>query len=181
MTTVAMVDIETLDVTPTSVVLSVGAVKFDPFKLGTEPHSKTLWRPDIELQVEDGRTISEDTLQFWARQPQEVQDAALSNENRLQLPEFFASLNKYLVGVGDIWCQGPDFDMVILANLFAQYEHHTNWKFYQFRDSRTLFSLMPKDPRKAMQKVLHSAEDDAYWQAISVQQAFDHFEIEPRK
>ena len=47
MTTHVMIDIETLDTAPTSVILSVGAVKFDPFT-DTEPHAKTLWRPHIE-------------------------------------------------------------------------------------------------------------------------------------
>ena len=40
MATHAMIDIETLGTEPDSVVLSAGAVKFNPFTL-TDPHAKT--------------------------------------------------------------------------------------------------------------------------------------------
>lgn len=56
MATHAMIDIETLDTVPSSVVLSVGAVKFDPFG-SQEPHAKTLWRPSVDEQLADGRSI----------------------------------------------------------------------------------------------------------------------------
>ena len=37
MKTDVMIDLETLDVTPTATILTIGAVKFDPFGLGTTP------------------------------------------------------------------------------------------------------------------------------------------------
>ena len=171
-----MIDIETLDTTPTSVVLSVGAVKFDPFSKSA-PGVKTLWRPDIEVQLENKRTTSESTLAFWAKQDAHIQESTFSDEGRISLNDLFKSLNKYLVGVDKIWCHGPQFDMVIIENLYAQFQHHTNWKFWQVMDSRTLFNIMPKDPRKAIQQDLHSAEEDAYWQAVCVQQAYEHFNV----
>ena len=42
----AMIDIETLGTSPDCVVLSVGAVKFDPFT-NIEPHNRLLWRPTL--------------------------------------------------------------------------------------------------------------------------------------
>ena len=75
MATHAMIDIETLGTEPDSVVLSVGAVKFDPFTL-TDPHAKTLWRPEIDAQSNAGRSVLDDTLQWWAKQPQHIQDEA---------------------------------------------------------------------------------------------------------
>lgn len=172
----AMIDIETLDTTPTSIVLSVGAVKFDPFS-ESAPGAKTLWRPELETQFKSGRTTSDSTLAFWAKQDTHIQESAFSEEGRVPLDDFFKSLNKYLVGVDKIWCHGPQFDMVIIENLYAQCQHHVNWQFWQIMDSRTLFNIMPTDPRKAIQQNLHSAEEDAYWQAVCVQQAYAHFGV----
>ena len=53
-----MIDIETLATTPDAVVMSVGAVKFDPTS-EQPPINKTLWRPDIDEQTERDRNVSE--------------------------------------------------------------------------------------------------------------------------
>ena len=96
------------------------------------------------------------------------------------MPDFFAGLNKYLVGVDKIWCQGPQFDMVILENMFKQFDNHMNWQFWSIMDCRTIFNMMPVDPRKAIQQDLHSADADAYYQAICVQGTYAHWGIQPR-
>ena len=171
-----MLDIETLATTPDAVVMSVGVVKFDPHT-GT-PYNKTLWRPDIDEQTERDRHVSESTLEWWAKQPDHIQEDAFSDEGRIPVTEFMKELNRYCVGMDKIWCQGPQFDMLILENLYIQWGHHFGWQFWQVMDCRTLFQLMPVDPRKAIQQDLHSADADAYYQAIGVQQCYEHFGIQ---
>ena len=171
-----MLDIETLATTPDAVVMSVGVVKFDPHT-GT-PYNKTLWRPDIDEQTERDRHVSESTLEWWAKQPDHIQEDAFSDEGRIPVVEFMKELNRYCVGMEKIWCQGPQFDMLILENLYIQWGHHFGWQFWQVMDCRTLFQLMPVDPRKAIQQDLHSADADAYYQAIGVQQCYEHFGIQ---
>jgi hypothetical protein len=175
----AMIDIETLDTGPSSVVLTVGACKFDPHS-SEPPTEKRLWRPEVEDQLQQGRTASEETLEWWAKQDQGVRESTFTETGRISVIEFFKDLNKYLVGVDKVWCQGPQFDMVILEDLYKQYQHHCNWAFWQIMDCRTIFNMMPKDPRKAVQKNLHSADDDAYWQAVCVQQCYQAFGVKPR-
>jgi hypothetical protein len=179
MATHAMIDIETLGTEPDCVVLSVGAVKFDPFN-SQEPHAKTLWRPNVDQQTVAERSVLDSTLEWWAKQPQHIQDEAFNEEGRMFIAEFMQDLNKYLVGVDKIWCQGPQFDMVILEHLFKQFNHHRGWAFWQIMDCRTVFNMMPVDPRKAIQQNLHSADADAYYQAVCVQQSYKHFNIEQR-
>ena len=179
MATHAMIDIETLDTRPNSVVLSVGAVKFDPYA-EIEPHTKTLWRPGVDDQLAQGRTMSNTTLEWWAKQAEHIKDSTFTEKGRISVHKFFAELNKYLVGVDKVWCQGPQFDMVILEDLFKQFDHHMNWAYWQVCDCRTIFNMMPVDPRKAIQQDLHSAEEDAYWQAVCVQQTFQHFAVQER-
>jgi len=64
--------------------------------------------------------------------------------------------------------------------LFKQFDHHCNWAYWQVMDSRTIFSMMPVDPRKNIQQNLHSADDDAYWQAVCVKQCYEQFGVRPR-
>lgn len=174
-----MIDIETLDTAPTSVVLSVGAVLFDPYT-SVEPHHKMLWRPSVEEQLQAGRTTSDSTLEWWSKQDAAIRDRTFTDEGRISVNDFFKQLNKYLVGADKIWCQGPQFDMVIIEDLYTDYNHHKGWAYWQVMDCRTIFNMMPRDPRKDIQQDLHSADDDAYWQAVSVQKTYKHFEVQPR-
>lgn len=176
MTTHAMIDIETLGTEPDCVVLSVGAVKFDPYN-SAEPSKRMLWKPSADEQMTAGRSVLESTLEWWAKQPKHIQDEAFTEDGRISLAHFMGDLNKYLVGVDKIWCQGPQFDMVILEDLFKQFEHHRGWAFWQIMDCRTIFNMMPADPRKAIQQDLHSADADAYYQAVCVQQTYAHFGV----
>ena len=175
----AMIDIETLDTVPTAAVLTVGACKFDPYS-DVEPYDKTLWRPEVDHQLNNGRTAGDDTLAWWAKQDAHIRETTFTDTDRIPLNVFFTDLNKYLVGVDKIWCQGPQFDMVILEDLFRAFDHHRNWAFWQIMDCRTIFNMMPKDPRRAIQQNLHSADDDAYWQAVCVQQTYHAFGAQPR-
>lgn len=117
-----MLDIETLATTPDAVVMSVGVVKFDPHN--GKPYSKTLWRPDIDEQTARDRHISDSTLEWWSKQPAHIQEDAFSDEGRIPVVEFMKELNRYCVGMEKIWCQGPQFDMLILENLYIQWGHH---------------------------------------------------------
>lgn len=177
MTTHVMVDIETLDTAPTSIILSVGAVRFDPYS-NVPPTYKTLWRPSVDDQSD--RTYSESTMEFWAKQDEHIQKSTFTDDNRIPVQDFFKQFNKYLVGADKIWCQGPQFDMVIIEDLYAEHKHHKGWAFWQIMDCRTIFNMMPRDPRKDIQQDLHSADDDAYWQAVSVQKTYAHFNVQPR-
>jgi len=174
-----MIDIETLATTPRATVLTVGACKFDPHNMA-EPYDKMLWRPAVEEQMSAGRMVSEETLEWWGKQDAQIRESTFTEDGRIPLEQFFAELNKYLVGVSKIWCQGPQFDMVILEDLYEQFEQHRNWAFWQIMDCRTIFNMMPKDPRKEVQQNLHSADDDAYWQAVCVQRTYKAFGVQAR-
>ena len=57
-----MIDLETLGVEPDSVIITLGAIKFDPYT-DEDPHSGLYLRCDIEEQSEKyHRTIDENTL-----------------------------------------------------------------------------------------------------------------------
>lgn len=174
-----MIDLETLSTRPNAVILSLGAVKFDPFSERIDAENGLDMRVDVDQQTQLGRDVQESTLEWWSRQPAEVRDDALSDHGRIDLNSFVKNLNRFLVGVDNIWCQGPVFDIVILENLYAQLEQPVPWQYWQIRDSRTLFGVHG-DPRDRLRNLAHNALMDCVYQAIGVQQIFQRLGIQPK-
>ena len=175
-----MLDLETLGTRPGCVILTIGAVKFDPYSL-KEPGPGIYMRVDADEQIARGREVQEDTLQWWMNQAEDVREEALGEgPDRIRLEDMYRQLNKFLVGVDNIWCQGPAFDIVILENLYRQLSKPTPWQYWQIRDSRTLFGVHG-DPREKDRKAAHNALMDCYYQAIGVQQVFKKQGVERRK
>jgi len=171
MTTHATIDIETLGISPDTVVLTIGGIKFDPME-DDGLHSEFYYRLNADEQIDMGRTVDEKTLEWWETQSEEVKAEALDTNDRIPVEETLKALNKWLVGVDKIWCQGPVFDIGILENLYKQIGLHHNWPFYIIRDSRTLFSLMDKDPRKEIDFAAHNALADAIVQSLCIQKVY---------
>ena len=171
MTTHATIDIETLGKNPDTVVLTIGGIKFDPYKTDGL-HSEFYCRVDADAQIENGRSVDEDTLAWWSKQDKDVTAEALDPTGRMSVEHTLKALNKWLVGVDKLWCQGPVFDIGILENLYKEADLHHNWSFWNIRDSRTLFSLMPKDPRKEIDFAAHNALADAIVQSLCIQKVY---------
>ena len=177
MATHGMIDLETLGVEPDSVVITLGAMKFDP-TTNAEPHAPLYLRLDIEEQSEKyKRSIDDNTLEWWGKQKKEIREEAFGDHERTSMDSMTKQLNKWCVGLDYLWCQGLLFDYAILQNLYKNIGKPTPWNYWQIRDSRTLFALMPSDPRKAIQEELHNALADCYYQAKCVQQTYKHFNI----
>ena len=176
MTVHATIDIETLGTKPDTTVLTIGAVKFNPFT-HEDPYADLYLKVDADQQLEAGRSLDEDTLKWWTQQPQEIQDEAFLSTDRTSVEDTLAQLNKYLVGVDKIWCQGPVFDICILENLYRQFDKHFNWVFWNIRDSRTLFGLMPEDPRKKYKFAAHNALEDCRIQSKCIQEVYSELQL----
>jgi hypothetical protein len=174
MTTHAMIDLETLSTNPDAVILTVGGVKFNPYN-SEEPAQPMYFRVDVDSQTAMGRHVMDDTLNWWSTQPKEIAEEALGEQNRVSLEEMVRTINKFAVGVDVFWCQGPLFDYAILQNLYSQLGHPQPWQYWQIRDSRTLFSLVPRETEN--RTGLHNALEDCYFQAKKVQRVYQQLGI----
>ena len=172
-----MLDIETLGTKPETVILTIGAVKFDPFsnKIGDGLYIK----PDVDEQIARGRDVDESTLAWWGTQAEDVREEALGLADRISIEEMYRQLNRFLVGAENIWAQGPVFDMVILAHIYRQYGWPTPWQYWQVRDSRTLFGTHG-DPRVKGKAGLHNSLEDCVSQAQAVQTVYKNLGLKPR-
>jgi len=174
MATHGMIDLETLDVTPTATVLSLGAVKFNPYN-SDEPHSELYLKISVDDQDRLSRTTSDKTIEWWSQQDPAVMEEAFDQTDAVTVEEALRQLNKWCVGVDEIWAQGYGFDITMLEDMYRSIGKPIPWQFWQISDARTITKRMPRDPRKDMQTNLHNALADAYFQAKSVQIIFKHF------
>ena len=165
----AMIDLETLSTNPNAVVLTVGGVKFDPHSQ-MKPYDEMYFRVDVDSQTAKGRHVMQETLDWWSKQPADISQEALSDANRISLQDMLKKINKFSVGVDVFWCQGPLFDYAILQNLYAQLQQPVPWQYWQIRDSRTLFNLVPRETEK--RTGLHNALEDCKFQTQKVQKVY---------
>jgi 3' exoribonuclease, RNase T-like len=170
-----MLDLESLGTRPDCAILTLGAVKFNPYVVDSFGDSLYL-RIDVDEQLAMGREVQEDTLTWWSKQAEDVREEALGEGGRVSLSEMYRQLNRFCVGVTNIWCQGPAFDIVILENIYRQQGWPTPWQFWQIRDSRTLFGVHG-DPRERNKAGLHNALEDCVSQAQGVQQIYHRLNI----
>ena len=176
MTIHATLDLETLDYKPSSTVLTVGGVKFNPYSVDN-PYDKFYYHISIDDQDRFGRTVSDDTIEWWKGQNSDIMEEAFDQTNAVSMEEFLDVLNKWIVGVDVFWGQGYGFDYTILEDMYRNLKRPIPWRFWEVRDSRTLFSLLREDPRKKMQKDLHNAYADAYYQSKAIQIAYSDLGI----
>lgn len=173
MTKHLMVDMETLAVSPNAVVLSLGAVHFDPFNTGII--DEIYFKIDLDDQDLLGREIDPGTLDWWAKQDPEIMEEAFDPSGRLPLEQAINQFHKFAWGCSAFWSHGATFDLVILENIYRQLKRPLPWNYWQLRDTRTLFDLgvdpqMPKESK-------HDALADAIRQAIGVQNVFAKLKI----
>jgi hypothetical protein len=172
MNTDIMIDLETLDVLPSATVLTIGAVKFDPF--GDDVNSPQCEKLYIKVDIDScdrlGLTTSQDTIQWWSQQSQKAQDEAFSLENRIPIHEAMNKLYKFCWSAKRVWSHGAGFDIIICEHIFAKLQKRCPWAFWEVRDTRTLFDIGINPHRPPV--LAHHALEDAWNQAVGVQNVY---------
>lgn len=167
---------ETLDTAPSTVILTIGAVSFDPRGHGVI--EKLELRPTIDEQTDKyNRTISDDTLRWWGEQSPEAIEEAMGDKNRISFQECMEKLHKFCWNRDAIWANGSIFDIVIAENAFKNLNMRAPWQFWSVRDCRTIYDIAGvslKDPKYGT-KTTHKAIEDAIHQALVVQDAYKKF------
>lgn len=170
-----MLDIETLATSPDSVILTFGAVKFNPFDRDTDMDQGLYFRINVDEQIALGRNVDEGTVAWWGTQNEQVREEALGENDRVDLDTFTRAVNKFVLGADRIWAQGPVFDIVILENLYRQIGKPAPWPYYVIRDSRTLLKALGDTRRPGA--LLHNALADCVSQAEAIQDAVRRYNL----
>ena len=172
MTTWAMIDLESLSTDPDGQILTIGAVKFDPFTTEAT-HSDFYYRFDIDEQEQMGRTQSESTLEWWGKQSADVQAEAFGDD-RTDCVTILKALKKWYVGCDRVWTQGT-MDIDMLEHICRQLDQPFPWAFWQVENCRTILNRMPRDPRKDIAFAAHNALEDSKAQVEALRVSFAHF------
>lgn len=168
-----MIDLETLATTPDASILTIGAVKFDPFGDDiNDPQMDSFYvKVDLDSCDSIGLVTNDDTINWWAQQSKEAQDEAFGEDGRIHIKDAFDQLYKFCWGASRVWSHGAAFDIVICENVFRKLGKAIPWNFWDVRCSRTLFDIgiNPQRPKVTA----HNALADAYEQALSVQRIYN--------
>lgn len=167
-----MIDLETLATSPNASVLTIGAVRFDPFnnEIDNPTCEKFYVKVDVDSCDALGLEVSEDTLTWWSQQSKEAQEEAFSTEGRIEIREAFNQLYKFCWGAKRVWSHGASFDTVICENIFRKLGKAVPWSFWEVRCTRTLFDIGINPDRPPVLK--HHALEDAWNQTVGVQNVF---------
>lgn len=170
MTVRAAIDIETLDLEPTAVVLSIGVALFT---LADGVIDTRYYVLDKESQHACGRTTRESTLQWWREQSPEAR--AVLDAAGVPVPVALTDLAAFLAGnsVIEVWGYGSDFDNVTVSSLSRAFGVDVPWHYRTNRCGRTVTAL-PQDETFGYPERVgthHNAVDDAIYQANLVRNA----------
>lgn len=168
-----MLDIETIDDSSTSAILSIGAVKFN-IETG---QMAEVFHEYIELQscIDAGLTVSGNTVYWWLGKSEEARKRII-DAKKISIQEALVNFSKYCDKDSYIWAYSPRFDISILSNAYLKATTPSTpipWDRRKEMDARTLANLLPgtKDCI-AHQATLHDAVDDCVYQIKFVHEIY---------
>lgn len=165
-----MLDLETQGIRPTSIILSLGAVVFDPAtgKTGAEFYRNV----DVASCEAIGLTRDQSTMDWWKDQSAAAK-AALESDPRpiTEVIGHFTAWWKDSSGTHP-WSHGATFDVAILENIYQQLMLDAPWDFWNVRCCRTILACANRKIYRPKDSVKHNALDDAKVQAVAVSASF---------
>lgn len=174
-----MLDIETLGKKPGCVVLSIGALAFEPLadSLPERANTGLVFYQNITIfdQLLLGLVVDPETIEWWQGQSEEAK-RALTTEKHPLAGAFFR-LNTWFGNLpgktkGKVWAKSPDFDCAVLEEAARRVGVNLPWDFRDKADVRTIGyvgDLCEAGAVPATKGTKHNALDDCYNQAAAVQ------------
>lgn len=175
-----MLDIETLGTAPDAVVISIGAVFFEP---STGETGNRFYRNiSLESCIKAGLTVDASTIAWWMNQGEEAKalfnsQEYVSIERGLKSLAEFINRNAQNPNTMNVWGNGPSFDNTIISNLYRKFEMPRPWAYYNERCVRTIVEIGLRrghNPKKTIPftGTKHNALDDATHQAAYVSEIY---------
>ncbi|MBC8427361.1 MAG: 3'-5' exoribonuclease [Proteobacteria bacterium] len=171
-----MIDTETLDVGSFPVLLSIGAVVFNPYEPNKFIDFERIIDPDSCIKL--GATISFSTIRWWFQQNKEARDKIAYAKNTVSIDNVLNDLTKFIKDnkVKKVWSHGANFDAVLIDNYYKALNMETPYIYYNVRDTRTIFDLTQVSKSRTEPKVKHNALEDARAQANDVCRCYIGFQ-----
>lgn len=167
-----MVDLETMSTRNHASILVIGAIKFDRNGQNSSLDNMETFYKRIEIDSckELGLDVDRDTMNWWSTQPDYIYEEAFKKE-RVPLKRALSEFSRWFRGCNLIWCQGANFDIPILSEAYARCDMKTPWKFWNVRDTRTVFDICNFKMSDLPDFNKHHALYDCLRQIIGVQKS----------
>lgn len=166
------IDLESLDLRPSALILSVG---LSAFTLQGGEVSTFYAVPSKEVQLLAGRTTDAGTKKWWDKQEPEAKAVLdLPGVPVLEVMDgidaFFKRFSDNGNHVAGVWGYGSDFDNAMIQDFYATFGRRVPWRYTRNRCGRTVVALanVPFGPSTGIH---HNALDDARFQARMIREA----------
>lgn len=183
--TFIQIDLETLSLKPSAVVISLGAVAYNR-QHGVISAIEMLF--DLDEQIKAGRHINGETLTWWMFQSEEARQAAFGTDNvgfnrRIQSAEAVTKFNEWYFNVTHdfervhspqevyMMANGNDFDLPILESYLGSVPYYYRKKICW----RSLTNLYRGEYTYPEGLIAHSAIHDAHSQANAHMQLLNKY------
>jgi hypothetical protein len=155
-----MLDLETLGTEPGSVIVAIGAVRFNRLAVGKQFYI----RVDAQSCMEAGLKLDVSTVLWWLKQSDEAR-LELCKEG-VPLAAALQQFTGFLEADEDVemWGNGAAFDNTLLAAAYKAMHLTPPWAFWNDRCYRTIRALNP-EIKATRTGTHHNALDDARTQA----------------
>lgn len=153
-----MIDIETMGVRSTSMIVQIGACFFDreTGEIGEE------FKVNI-YHSSDDFTVDWSTIKWWMEQDEEARKSIFSNEITIEFA--VSQLAEFLSKATYLWSHAT-FDVPILLNAFDKAGEKFPIHYTKMRDIRTLVDIKNNNKRSTIPRegTHHDALDDCIYQ-----------------
>lgn len=170
-----MLDIETLGTKPGSIILAIGAVRFDAAGI----HDSFYAPIHPESCEEVGLKMEASTVCWWFQQSDEARKEAMAGKWSLidALREFnsWVARNSPSGCPVHMWGNGAGFDNVLLRSAYEASKDSKltpPWDHWNDRCYRTMKNQFPHVPKPDRWGIHHKADDDAAYQAAHLAAIF---------
>lgn len=156
-----MIDLETLDTAPSTVILSIGIVAYDDKDILEKFYAV----PSMQHQITAGRTISASTLQWWMNQNKHAKKVFEEQKTPENFDRAMDNARKFIQAYPDakIWSYGGNFDIPIVQHALEMLGLTVPWKYGNVRCFRT---WCDDHGRYSSNLATHNALQDAEDQAM---------------
>jgi hypothetical protein len=166
-------DLETLDNSPRSLVLSIGAAAFDREGLQAD----ALFEVHVSIWSQWTRTLSWDTITWWLKQSKEAKKQMIEGQKkavslRVALEKLQSFIEQNTEHDARVWGNGAAFDNAILEDAYKNtIKGRVPWAFWNDRCLRTLLDEHEAKTKRNLKKEIpfvgerHGALADAVHQA----------------
>jgi len=174
-----MIDLETFGTRSQSVIVSIGAVQFDPHsdQMGETFHDAI----DLKSAIGHGLKMDPSTVLWWLEQTDAARWALVTKvKGASSLASSLDWFRSFLQGVATsveskdyfVWGNGADFDLALLQQAYEALGQEKPWKYNASRCYRTLLAEFGRPEDRVAAELAHDALSDAIAQAKTAQNIF---------